>query len=445
MPVVYKSNGGRIGGRLGICRISDDGKMELWIHDPSHPENGHWSEIELKVDEAAEPEPAPEPTPDPDPTPEPEPTPDPGTVPAPVPPSPTTPNVHDAAELTQALNTAQAGDVIVLAPGDYGPLHAKNLKFSGEVMVRSADPSNKARFQGIFADNCDNITFDGLHSKYTYGGEYEWYEANRLSGGSNLKMFNSDLEGDKNGGSGFWATALRVIDVDGVHLEKNQFRKHTRGTYITRGKDGVVRLNEIHDIRSDGINPHEVDNLLVELNYIHDFGGVSGNSDHRDAIQIIGAGGAVCPLITLRKNLIFQGYRYAANDSVSQSIWIGGDGRSASQKHGHVRIIDNLICNSHIWGIGAFGVAQMEIVGNTLAKFPRVPPAHQGIEIPRISVNADVADIRNNVAPAAKVPSVDWNGADLSNQNGNKVKDLTPAEVMAMAQADPELAYHFGG
>lgn len=432
----HKSNGAEIADGIDTIRVRTrpDGSKEITVLTGG--ENFSEIEAELVAD-------APAPTPDPQPTPTPDP--DPVPTPAPVPPSPTTPNVHDAAELTQALNTAQTGDAIVLAPGDYGPLHAKNLKFSGEVVVRSADPHNKARFSGIFADNCDNITFDGLHSKYTYNGEFEWHEANRLSGGSNLKMVNSDLEGDQNGTSGFWATALRVVDVDGLLIEKTQMHKHTRGTYITRGKDGVVRLNEIHDIRSDGINPHEVDNLLVELNYIHDFGGVAGNGDHRDAIQIIGAGGAVCPLITLRKNLIFQGYRYDANDSVSQSVWFGGDGRTGSQKHGLVRIIGNLICNSHIWGIGAFGVAQLEIVGNTLAKFPRVPPAHPGIEIPRINVNADVADIRNNVVPAAKVPSVVWNGADLSNQNGNQVKDLTPAEIMAMAMADPELAHFFGG
>ena len=233
------------------------------------------------------------------------------------------------------------------------------------------------------------------------------------------------------------------MNTDNILVEKCKVHKWTRGIYVTGGSNGVIRLNEVTDIRSDGINPHQVTNMLIELNYIHDFGGVSGNADHRDMLQVIGAGGAVSKSLTIRKNVFYQGTKYNANDSWTQTIWFGGDGRTGSQNHKDIIVKDNYIINSHLWGIGAFGIDNMTVSGNIIGKFPRVDPTYpNAIETPRISVNVNNPDVKDNIVPSGKVSSVDVNGGNMSNLNGNLISNLTPEEILNMIRTDSELAYH---
>ena len=72
----------------------------------------------------------------------------------------------------------------------------------------------------------------------------------------------------------------------------------------------------MHTIRSDGINLGRVQNVLLEHNYIHDFGGLAGSKDHRDMIQIQRSSGDGSSNITIRDNVMDMG----AGD-YTQGIW----------------------------------------------------------------------------------------------------------------------------
>lgn len=445
---VYKSNGGRIGGRVGTCKITDEGAMSLWIHAPDEPENGHWSEIELKADT---PEPPTQPPVPPEPPVEPPEEPEPPTPPEPpvtppepptVPPQPVpgTANVNGRAELMQALDNANPGDVLKLAPGNYGVLDNARA-YGGEVIMQSADPANPAVFNEALMRNGRNLTMDGLKFKFNHTGQHQEYPPFGFYDCNNYTLRNSDIEGDIAGSQGAVGVGLRTQGCTGFNIQRNKIHKFLRAIYMFYCTDTLVELNEVFAIRSDGFNPVGADRCDITRNYLHDFGGVAGNQDHRDMIQIVGAGGAASRDVNIDDNLFVQDAD--PNDNVSgswtQTIWAGGDGRNGTANHRYIGIRRNIIINSHLWGIGMNEVEELSVVDNLMAEYPRVDPNYPGIETPTILVSCEQPNVSGNKAPRITV-----NGSNVDGQNGNEAVDLDHAALFAQAKQDSRFAHFFG-
>ena len=76
---------------------------------------------------------------------------------------PTTINVSSAIELMAALESAQGGETILLAGGDYGQLalyatQAPTFKFSSKVTIKSAVESDPATFSSVILQEVDVVS-----------------------------------------------------------------------------------------------------------------------------------------------------------------------------------------------------------------------------------------------------------------------------------------------
>ncbi|WP_171230465.1 right-handed parallel beta-helix repeat-containing protein [Ruegeria sp. HKCCA4008] len=304
----------------------------------------------------------------------------------------TTITVTSAAELNQALSQAKGGETILLAAGDYGQLSLHNTNYASNVTIKSADSNAQASFSGIHVKQSSNVTFDGIKFDYTYNsGDYNFQSPFGVYGSQNIAFKNSVFDGDFARGTGTTAdgtgygTGLTISGSTNVDIDNTEFSKWLKAVIAVNSNGVSVTGSDIHTIRSDGLVFDNVDNILVENNYIHDFGGAAGSGDHRDMIQIQRANGSGSDNITIRNNVFDMG-----NGDFTQTIWAGGDGKDINDPnviHHNVLIEGNTIYNGHFHGISLYGVDGLTISKNSVLHVDE-KTLTGGIEIPVINVSS---------------------------------------------------------
>lgn len=464
MTVVYKSNGGRIGGRLGTCRISDDGKMELWIHAPDEPENGHWSEITLRNDgTASDPTPTPEEEPETGEEPHEEPEgnegegtgessegeepgevepgegegteeepgetdPDGGSDPTPPNPNPgpvQSANIKNRAELDAALATGNPGHYI-LAPGDYGA-----PQIPSNVTIEGADPANRPILRKIILVGKQNIELRNIHYQYQpAAGHPDTHRDFYIQDCTNITVRDSLIEGTMLNGNGVGWGVHTWGSNNGLLFEGCEVTGFWKALGLN-GNNITVRSCDIHTIRSDGIVTGVGDNYLIEGNYLHDFGTLGGAQDHRDMFQAIGGG----TNITIQDNFFDHGVM--AHALYTQGIW--SDDKSPDYD---VTIRRNVMILSHTNGVAWHFVGDYVFDDNVVVQWrdaagnPR-PDVNPGTAIPKVNFSGSTKSFERNQAPAIINP----NPFPASNA-------ITPGNdkaTRAAAMADPRWSHFFGG
>jgi parallel beta-helix repeat protein len=346
----------------------------------------------------------------------------------------TTISVDGAAKLRAALETAGAGTTIELAPGDYGTLGINARygddwgRFAGEVTIRSADPANPATFDSIFMRGVENLTIDGVVVDYTAppgltGENFDKDFAAIVQESKNIAIRNSLFDGDVLDDPGALADGLPVAkglfvrESENVVIEGNEFLEWYRAAGFQNTSNIEVRGNDVHTIRSDGLNFAAVQGVLVEDNYFHDFVTNEGVGDHRDMIQFWTTGTrAPSTEVTIRNNYLNSG-----SGADTQSIFMrnelvdtGAAGREMFYQN--VVIENNVIYNAHANGIWIGETDRLTIANNTLLHNPDSGD-DGGVSRPGITVAAAArnVNIAQNIAETVSSPSgssVGWKVAD---------------------------------
>lgn len=317
-----------------------------------------------------------------------------------------------AQQLQEALSLAGPGQIVKLAPGDYGGLVLHGLEFppGRPLTVLSADPARPARFRSLTLREVRGIVLENLVFDYAFQAGDESYkrpfivERSRdvtLSG----NRFEGDLARDVGPASDGFPTGfgLGIRWSQDVIIENNVIRGFLRGLLASESSDLIVRGNDLFSLRSDGMNFAEVADVLIEANHIHDFHGSAASGDHRDMIQFWTTGTrAPSRNITIRDNLLSSG-----RGSWSQSIFMrnelvdtGAAGNDFFYRN--VTIENNFILNAHVHGIAVGETQGLRIANNTLlhnplSDGPEDNPALWRPQI-RVSPQARNVEIVRNVA-----------------------------------------------
>ena len=351
--------------------------------------------------------------------------------------------VSSSSELYTALAHAQGGDTILLEPGDYGKLVLNgksgfDITFSGNVTLTSADPENAAALSGLTVDGVANLTFDGLIFDYTFSeGHPTWAKPFTIANSENVTIRNSVFDGDiVEGGSeedNGYATAygLYVGGSTGTRIENNEFFEFNRAIVMGGNTDTVVSSNEIHSIRSDGMDFVAMTGIVIENNYIHDFNRSLTSGDHADMIQFW-TNGSKTPStnIVIRGNLLDIG-----EGDATQSIFMRNDivDRGFADEemfYRNVLIENNTIYNAHSNGIVLGEAIGVVIRNNSVLHDDGGHPdgADSSVEIPRISVagRSTSVDVSHNVTSSisAAMNHSDWFvGSNILVQDQNENAD----------------------
>ncbi|MBP1807286.1 right-handed parallel beta-helix repeat-containing protein [Rubellimicrobium aerolatum] len=318
----------------------------------------------------------------------------------------TTITVSTQQELSSALARATGGETILLAPGDYGDLALRSSNFaspSPAVTIASADPADPASFSGLGLHGVSNLRLDGLLFDYTFSsGDPAFSSPFAVSGSTNIAIVNSVFDGDVAQGvssvSDGYGTArgLSVSNSSGVTIEGNEFRVFYRALVVGNSSDILVKDNDIHSIRMDGMNFADVQGVTIEGNYIHDFQASLLSGDHRDMIQFWTTGTSEASRdIVIRDNLLDIGL----GDS-TQSIFMRNEevdsGRAGEELfYRNVLIENNTIINAHLHGISVGETLGLTIRDNSVlhADGRLADGQDPSVEIPRISVAAASTDV----------------------------------------------------
>ena len=293
-------------------------------------------------------------------------------------------SVSNAAELSAALASAQGGDRIELAGGDYGKVSIAN-DFASDVTIVSADPDDPAIFGELHINGATHIVFDGLLLDYIHAeGDAAWVTPFTVTNSSFVTIRNSVIDGDLVGGFGY-GKGLLVKHNNNITIENNEIFNFQLAISVGNSSDVVVRANDIHSVRSEGLNSFDVHGLLVEGNWIHDFKTNPALPEHPDMIQFWNVvEGQFSENVTIRGNFLDSG-----DGNWTQNILITNTAptMTPAEYHQNFLIEDNIIYNAQIHGISVYqNIDGVQILNNTLLYNLDADAGLPGSGAPRINL-----------------------------------------------------------
>ena len=279
-------------------------------------------------------------------------------------PEPVTPATFDA-----ALASAQGGDRIELAPGNYGDVDIVG-NFAADVTIVSADPLSPAVFSGMDLVG-SHIVLDAIRFDYqpsNPSAEFQSVSPFDIDNSSFITIRNSVFAGgaviDGQYGAG---QGLVVRNSDHIVIEYNEFSYWYKALGIHSVTDAVVRGNDMHSLNNDGIIMSGVDGLLIEGNWIHDFFTAPGQG-HNDMIQMNSYVGAP----TSQNIIIRDNFLDAGDGRSTQSIFMRNEqvdlGQASFEQSAYRNILieDNVIYNAHLNAIYVGETDGLVIRNNTI-------------------------------------------------------------------------------
>ena len=204
--------------------------------------------------------------------------------------------------------------------------------------------------------------------------------------------------------------------------------------------------NDVHDVRSDGFDFANVDNVLIEQNYLHDFVQAPGSGDHADMIQFW-TSGTTSPStnIVIRGNFLDSGTGLPTQSIFMRNEMVDTGAAGDAMFYQNILIEDNVIHNAHVHGITVGETHGLTIRNNTILH--NADSGNTGlVDVPTINVAAASTEVTvtNNILP--RLPSIPSAGALVTNNlivqsdfpdGANYVGDLF---VDALAGANATLA-----
>lgn len=315
--------------------------------------------------------------------------------------------------LRSELAAATAGTVLQLSPGTYGVLELRGLAGAAgaPITLISAYPDNRAVLTGLELRQVRHIVLDNIVFDYTFDSEHARHlRPFQVLSSVDVTITNSLFDGDVARGvsetdDGFGtAFGFGLRDTDGFTFEGNEVRNFFRGTVMSQSRNLVVRDNDLHDIRMDGMNFAEVVDVVIEGNHIHDFNRSIASTDHADMIQFwTNRTDSPSRNIVIRNNVLNSGAGW-----FTQSIFMRNDmvdrGLAGDEMfYRNILIEENVILNAHLHGItvgetDGLIIRNNTVVRNATSEGPRDNP---NLYVPQIRVgeaSRDVTVARNVVS-----------------------------------------------
>lgn len=336
--------------------------------------------------------------------------------------------VSNAQELATALQSAQGGETILLAGGNYGALSIGNQGirtdgFDVPVHIAALDPDDPAILTGLTIKKMHGLTFEGITFDHSFKGESNAMRATpfKIITSQDIRIENCVFDGDIASGTGDAATdgygvgfGLTVTDSSEIALIGNEFHTFWKGMRLTQSTDLTIAQNEIHNFRSDGINLVEVGRVLIENNHIHDRVVSPISDDHGDMIQLW-TNNTTSPShdVTVRGNLLDIGKGDYAQSIFMTNTEVSHKGAGTEMYLRNFLIEDNVIINVQRNAIDLGAGDNMVVRNNTVILAPEQYGSTKGNQIPLIDISAlsSNVEVSNNVTSKIVLPTdvpSDW-------------------------------------
>lgn len=289
-------------------------------------------------------------------------------------------DVRNAAQLKAALASADSGDVIRLAGGDYGDLNIRGLSFDRVVTIRSADPDDPATFNSIEIDRSAGLRFEWVKvdlepdaSTVSFSSVVEIsrshdvaFVGGQVSAGPAVSGVAMDAEALTKGGNVIGlptARGVSISDSSAVTIHATEISDVHKGVAMANSSDIRLTDNRIHDVRTSPIVGGGLQRITIEGNHLSNSNPWRwGEVDHADFIHLWTSPGkqdGASEGIRIVGNIIDQG-----DGTAILGIYLDDNRNGLGFRN--VLIQDNLILNGNGQGLRLENVFESRIVDNTL-------------------------------------------------------------------------------
>ncbi|HEY0276328.1 MAG TPA: right-handed parallel beta-helix repeat-containing protein, partial [Paenirhodobacter sp.] len=320
--------------------------------------------------------------------------------------------------------------------------------FPNPVTILSADPAHPARFTALAVINTGNIVLDGLYIDYSFRtGDQGWQKNSELRGVTDVTLRNTVFDGDvarglsiNDDGYGY-LVALGIRDSRNVTVANNRIFRFAGGIQTGHSQNVTIRGNDISGLRIDGMQFTNVQDILIEGNYVHDFRAPPTTWDHRDMIQFWTARtDTPSARITIRSNVLFAG-----GGDFTQSIFMGNervanDGAGREMYYRDVTIEDNVIVNAHFHGISPGASEGLTIRRNTLIQNPAAKGPDNNPSLWSPGIRVDQRSINVTVEGNITMGLDGYSGQPGWKIAGNLLVGNSPAQSKGAASVNPVAA-----
>lgn len=279
--------------------------------------------------------------------------------------------VYDNAAFATAIQTAQGGDTILMAPGAYTLLYLGNKNYAEDLTIRSMDARNPAQIDGLNITGSSGINISNV--EFLVGPNNQRFYLNVISS-SDIHFSGLTVHGSIDGDSTNDGQAFRFRGSSDVSIVGSEFFEATTGITHQDNNGLLIKGNIFHDIRIDGIAGGGSSAVTIEANVFRDFypqGQVGGTGDHADAIQFwTTATTASARDIVVKDNTFIRGDGYYVqgvfmNDEVGNLPFI------------NVQITGNLMVGGMYNGIRVANASGLTLSDNVVVGFPDRPSGIQ--------------------------------------------------------------------
>ncbi len=348
-------------------------------------------------------------------------------------------NVSTSAQLKSAISQASGGDVIRLAPGNYGSVDINKEKFGSTVTFVSADAKRPAVIESLKVVNSENIRFDGLKFDFTIGTGGSKPFAVQFA--NKITFTNNVFDGDLVGRYPTYGNGLTVNDSTNITVQNNEFFHFMRGAEFRKVTGLNIVNNEVHNVAGDGMVFAQIRNGLIQGNDMHSMKGDPKSNYHKDVFQFWTTSTDVGT-----QNVVIRGNRIETGDGSTQSIFFGNAvGKTpANFFYKDIVIENNVIVAGHYHGITIEEGNGVAIRNNTVIQ-DMTTGFNGQVNMPRITVSDTSKNITVSGNTAHEVPNAKGGWAIVNNKivsKGYKISDgdkgVIPAPELPSVSPSPQ-------
>lgn len=273
-------------------------------------------------------------------------------------------NVASSETLAAAIATAEDGDRIILATGDYGNVDIRGRQWTANVTLESASADQPARMETLTVNATSHLVIKSVEiGRARRADEPDYVVFALFRGVNDIILDNIFVRGSMDDNALNDGNGVNVIGSRNVMIRASRFEQLGRGLQMSASTDLMLKDNIFRAMRTDGMNFANVQRVTIEGNRFSDF--FVGKGDHPDAIQFWTSGTNQSSTdIVIRNNQILQG-RGAGTQGIFLTDQVG------ILPYKHVRIENNLLYVYDGYnGIMVGNGRDIQIIGNSVLSAP---------------------------------------------------------------------------
>lgn len=287
-------------------------------------------------------------------------------------------NVSTSSELAVAAKAAVAGDIVLLAPGDYAELRLfRRRTVDGRVQFSSADPNQRARIAYVNLEGAEGFLFTNLE----FAGSRTPLVA--ITGTARNIAFHGNNFRGANPNQDPWDdnnTAVYIRNASLISFTANDFQDLRTAMYVQKSYDVIISQSSFTHLR-EGINVASLGRGDIVGNVFHSFSPKFANGEHPDAIQFWTRGETWGSHdISLRNNYFALGGQRMIHGIFARSEESESYGRPVF--YSRFTVTGNVYYGSALHGITLSSVNGAEVYGNVVAASPWADTNNSNLKFP---------------------------------------------------------------